>query len=186
MDHTCTVHLTNDSASSVRLLYLLLVKMLGVDYLPKQSENKDAVNGELLIGDQALKQAVSIKGWGRVDSYSDNSKKERLSIVTDLASVWQKNYGLPFVFARWVVRKDAPTEVKEILFDWLEAFRKQESEMVQACIKPTARMLDVDASMAKRYFEVIQRCLDDTHIQGQKQFISEFEKVKREPLFNWI
>jgi chorismate dehydratase len=185
MDRTCTIHLTGDSTSSVRLLYLLWVNILGIDNLPRSSKKNDSINGELLIGDQALKRAIRVNRWGKNDSDSNRKENDPLFIVTDLASIWWKNYNLPFVFARWVVRKDAPFKVKEILSDWLEQFREQESKMVEACIEPTAHILKVDTTIAKRYFQVIQRCLDDTHLLGQQRFLAEYQKVKRKSLFNF-
>ena len=184
MDRTCMIHLTDDSTSSVRLLYLLWVNILGRDNLPRLSKNNDSINAELLIGDQALKRALRVNRWSGIDSDSNRQENDPLFVVTDLASIWWNIYNLPFVFARWVVRKDASFKIKEILSDWLEQFRMQESKMVEACIEPTAHILKVDTIIAKRYFQVIQRCLDDTHLLGQQRFLSEYQKVKRKPLFN--
>jgi chorismate dehydratase len=184
MDHTCTIHLTGDSTSSVRLLYLLWVNMLGMDNLPRLSKKKDSINAELLIGDQALKRAIRINRWSKNDSDSSRKENDPLFVVTDLAAIWWKIYTLPFVFARWVVRKDAPFKIKATLTEWLEQFRAQESKMVEACIEPTARTLKVDTTIVKRYFQVLQRCLDDTHLLGQQRFLTEYQKIKREPLFN--
>ena len=183
MDRTCTIHLTDDSATSVRLLYLLWVNILGRANLPHLSGKNASFNGELLIGDRALQRAVKINGWGRLDSDLGGHEKERLPLVTDLAAVWHEHYKLPFVFARWVVRRDAPAAVKRILLDWLETFRSKETKLVDACIVPTAQILGVDAWVAKRYFKTIQRCLDEEHLLGQERFISEYQKVKRDPLF---
>jgi chorismate dehydratase len=183
MDRTCTIHLTADSATSVRLLYLLWVKILGGANLPRLAAQNASFNGELLIGDQALQRAVKINGWGRLDSDSDGHAKERLPVVTDLAAVWHAIYKLPFVFARWVVRRDAPAAVKRNLLDWLETFRRKETRLVNACIEPTTQVLGIDASVGRRYFKTIERCLDDGHLLGQKRFLSEYQKVKRDPLF---
>jgi chorismate dehydratase len=183
MDRTCTIHLTGDSATSVRLLYLLWVNILGNANLPRLAAQNASFNGELLIGDQALQRTVKINGWGRLDSDSVGLEKERLPVVTDLATVWHAIYKLPFVFARWVVRRDAPATVKRILLDWLETFRHKETNLVDACIEPTAQILKVDTWVAERYFKTIKRCLDDEHLLGQKRFLSEFQKVKRDPLF---
>ena len=183
MDRTCSIHLTDHSATSVRLLYLLWVNILGSANLPRLSAQNASFNGELLIGDQALQRTAKINGWGQLDSDSDGHAKEHLPIVTDLAAVWQDLYQLPFVFARWVVRRDAPAAVKRILLDWLETFRRMETKLVEACIEPTTQILGVDVWVVKRYFKTIERCLDDAHLLGQKRFLSEYQKVKRDPLF---
>ncbi|MGD9210886.1 MAG: hypothetical protein PVI90_08915 [Desulfobacteraceae bacterium] len=185
MDRNCTIRLTNDSASSVRLLYYLLNTLQGHNNLPCMVFDQKAVNGELLIGDQALRKAGRIKGWGPLAGQKDEIDGKDLSIVTDLASYWRKLFDLPFVFARWMVRKDAPENVKMILREWLEEFRQKEAEMVSACIEPSARLLNIDTAVIERYFQVIHRCLDDHDLLGQERFITEFQKVDKNLLFSF-
>lgn len=184
-DRNCTIRLTGDSASSVRLLFLLFTHLLGRDNLPGLAAAGKPANGELLIGDRAISRAGKLSDWGRPRS-EEEKDKDPLPFVADLATVWNGVRGLPFVFARWVVRKDAAAEVKTILTQWLERFREQEAAMVAACIAPATRTLDIDTAAAKRYFQVIHRCLDDTDLLGQNCFLDEFQRVKQDPLFRHL
>lgn len=183
-DSDSSIRLSGDSASSVRLLYLLWARMIGIDNLPGLAAPDEPVNGELLIGDQALKRAVRLIDWGPCQSTGTaKPTDDPLPVVTDLATVWRKTRGLPFVFARWVVRRDAAPEVKQVLVRWLEDFRRQEAVAVEGCTAPAAGILGIDTAVAQRYFQMIHRCLDDADILGQERFITEFSKLKREPLF---
>jgi chorismate dehydratase len=54
-----TIRITGETASSVRLLYLLLGQCHGFDRLPHLAGDGQVPDGELLIGDRAL-----VKGSG--------------------------------------------------------------------------------------------------------------------------
>ncbi len=182
LNRHCRIRLTGDSATSVRLLYLLLLKLLGPDRLPRLAAPGEIVNGELLIGDAAIRQAIH--GRNATGQSKEEQRQPALPFVTDLAVIWRRIYHLPFVFARWAVRRDADEEVKKILIQWLEEFRRREAELVAACVAPAAQELDIDRATAKRYFKVIHRCLDDTDLVGQKRFMDEFLQKNQDPLFD--
>ena len=97
------IQVTGESASSVRLLYLLLAYHRGVDDLPRLAAPDEPADGELLIGDRALLRMKAHQA-GRPESITGREYTH----VTDLASAWFAQHKLPFVFARWVVRRDAP------------------------------------------------------------------------------
>jgi len=87
-----TVGVTGESSTSVRLLKALLRHRFGVRpvaYVSLQ-ESSDAF---LLIGDEALRNRNSVEGY---------------PYRYDLGEEWHQWTGLPFVFARWMVRKDLP------------------------------------------------------------------------------
>ena len=111
------MRLTVESASSVRLLYLLLGYRLGLSNLPGQAGPDQPANGELVIGDTAL-------SWMR--TYEQNGRVHGYRYVTDLATQWYAHHQLPFVFARWVVHREAPPAFK-IDFETLAGgfFRKR-------------------------------------------------------------
>ena len=97
------VCLTDQSSSSVRLLYLLLGYRHGFDNLPYRTMQKAEAQGELLIGDEALVRVA----------------QDRAAHVTDLAEAWYQVHRRPFVFARWVIRRDAPQACRAALEGWL-------------------------------------------------------------------
>lgn len=89
-----SVILTRDSATSVRLLRLLLEQHVGVK--PAGYARGAAPDGDafLTIGDEALRlQHHGVEGFPH---------------VMDLGEAWLEWQGLPFVFARWAVRRSLP------------------------------------------------------------------------------
>jgi chorismate dehydratase len=94
------IALTGESATSVRLLQVLLREFFGfADVSARVADGDDAGmlarhQAVLLIGDRALKAAAS----GSAPH------------VTDLGELWYRYTGLPFVFALWIVRRQAVGE----------------------------------------------------------------------------
>lgn len=177
------IRLTSESASSVRLLYLLFGQRIGFDRLPRVAHSQVPsadVDGELVIGDQALVWAWQLENCPTVLA---GPRPAKLTIVTDLASEWLAQEGLPFVFARWVVRRDAPQAAKQALCKWMERFRREEKALVARAIRVVAEEMCAPESALVRYFEVIQLCLDDADLAGQARFEELFRRHGREPLF---
>ena len=116
-----TIGITGDTATSVKLLRVLLEKKYGVHSKFKQLHSGvndyspfDAV---LLIGDEALRRnKYGFPGF---------------ELVFDLAAEWydwQKN---PFVFAVWAMRKALSAESKETLRTMIgQALEKSESDFI--------------------------------------------------------
>jgi predicted solute-binding protein len=165
-----TIRVTGESASSVRLLYLLLGSLLGFSRLPHVAAAGQVPDGELLIGDRAL-----VKGQTAGDAQS--------LIITDLSRKWVEIHRLPFVFARWVVRKDASERIKSALSDWLDAFKAREPLLVDQAVPQAAEALHLPPAVIRRYFQVIRRSLDDRDIRGQQLFLRQIEALGRSPLF---
>jgi chorismate dehydratase len=90
-----TLALDTSSRTSVVLSQILLRERFGVhpevvDLAPDQTAMLDQCDAALLIGDVAMR-----------------ARREGL-LVLDLAEEWHAWTGLPFVFALWCVREDAP------------------------------------------------------------------------------
>nr|WP_281382972.1 menaquinone biosynthesis protein [Dissulfurirhabdus thermomarina] len=92
-----TIRLTPHSATSVHLLRILLEDILGLrpryvtGELPPPHLRDPSMGAYLAIGDEALRLAADPDPWIRLD----------------LADIWRRRTGLPFVFAVWAVRKEA-------------------------------------------------------------------------------
>jgi predicted solute-binding protein len=169
MDAGTAIRVTTDSASSVRLLYLLLGYACGFGNLPVLAGKGQPTNGELLIGDAALRRHLL-----RRNSSVGADDRLQYPHVTDLAGQWYADTGRPFVFARWVVRKDAHASLQRDLEDWLEAFRAHEPERVRQAAKTAAPRLGMPEAELLIYFGVLRRCLDETDLAGQALFQSEW------------
>lgn len=172
MDANTRIHLTTESASSIRLLYLVLGYRNGFDNLPQLADPDERPNGELLIGDTALIR-MRDKHEGRLRVATEMSDGGH---VTDLASEWHVVHNLPFVFARWVVRKDAPPSARKALEKWLADFKSREPELVQQAVPDSARHIGVSESEISAYFKVIRRTLDASDLAGQAKFLSEYNR----------
>lgn len=165
------IRVTSESTSSVRLLRLLLGaagQQTAVSSV-KPGPN-DPADGELIIGDRALQAHAA---WSRPAPADDPVRRLRAyPYVTDLASVWFEGTGLPFVFARWVVRKDAPADLVARLSDWLAAFQRNEAVWTAKAVHGAAAELGLGESIVEKYFKVIRRCFTETDLAGEKRFLA--------------
>lgn len=155
--------LTSASETSVILLKIILEKYYGFTnrFLTRRVENPaDALcdcTAVLVIGDTALKWASSNLPLYRYD----------------LGEVWSSLTGLPFVFALWILRKDAAKakyeeaariskqlrDAKRIAFISLENIAEDCSERA---------WMDVEALVC--YWKSISYDLTSRHIEGVKAF----------------
>lgn len=90
---------TSDSVTSVALARFLLDRAGNLDYQVERGDEPKGYDGYLAIGDRALRAAGTAP----------------FKHVTDLSERWFALTSLPFVFARWMVRKSAPVVEKKKL-----------------------------------------------------------------------
>lgn len=164
--HPLTISLTGESASSVRLLYLLLGYQNGFDTMPSLLPKGQLGNGYLVIGDRALRWAQRYESTGSVQGYTH---------VTDLAVQWFQRFQLPFVFARWVVHVDAPEVVKASIYRWLNQFAGQEEDLISKAAPKVAARLHLPIDYVLQYLRVIRRCLSQEDEAGQTRFMEELK-----------
>jgi chorismate dehydratase len=169
-----TISLTGESASSVRLLYLLLGYRHGFQAVPRLASPDRPANGCLVIGDRALQWAHEYEQTGTAQGYSH---------VADLAELWHRQFRLPFVFARWVVHNQAPQAVREALHTWLERFAGMEPELIVRAAPQVALRLGLAHDYTIRYLKVIRRCLTAEDEAGQLRFQQEIESHGSGSLF---
>lgn len=104
-----TIGITDDTATSVKLLSVLLTKKYGVHarFKPLHSGVNDysQYDAVLLIGDEALRR--------------NKTGLDGFELVFDLAKEWYEWQKLPFVFAVWAMKKSLPedrkAELKEMI-----------------------------------------------------------------------
>jgi aminodeoxyfutalosine synthase len=104
------IGITDDTATSVKLLGVLLEKKYGVkakfERMHSGVNDFSKYDAVLLIGDEALQRnKFGLAGF---------------ELVFDLAKEWYEWKRLPFVFAVWAVKKSLPPEMKEELSEILE------------------------------------------------------------------
>ncbi|HLP18354.1 MAG TPA: aminofutalosine synthase MqnE [Bacteroidota bacterium] len=101
------IGITDDTATSIRLLQVLLEKKYGVkaqlERMQTGINNCSGYDAVLLIGDEALKRnKIGLDGF---------------ELVFDLATEWYEWQKLPFVFAVWAVRRNCEADVKMELLE---------------------------------------------------------------------
>lgn len=140
--------LTGDSVTSVALLRILLSDAGNEEITYVTGDDPSGYDGYLVIGDRALKL----------------DQQAPFEYRTDLGVAWQAQTGLPFVFARWVVRKTIADALKRNLATALE----------QALAKPLPPEIPNNAQLsheaAVRYLNTIVYQLDDDCLQGLERF----------------
>src|SRR5215510_14049577 len=141
------IGVTDETATALRLLQVLLRLKYGVQpaaYGPLQA----AHDAFLLIGNQALRQRRGAPGF---------------PYTYDLGAEWHAWTGLPFVFARWMVRKEVAAKDKALLEETLYVGLEDGVEALYQVAEPRE-----DLFMLPR--DIV------TYIQGFRYYIGQSEQ----------
>jgi len=155
------LRLTDESSSSVRLMYLLLLRQHGRERVPLLAEPGEPAEAELLIGDEALVRA----------------ERPGRRCVIDLAEKWFQIHRVPFVFARWVIRRDAPDELRSAMLEWLERLRERDAELAEHAAPAEAARLSIPRETMLAYLRGMKRMLGDDDLRGQEMFLAELARI---------
>jgi len=150
------VAVTGETATSVVLLKLLLARryrLEGVRYVELASE--PVADGCLLIGDGALRRRHGIEG---------------LPYRYDLAEEWAAWQGLPFIFARWMVRTAASEDEKAALREALGQRLRANLASLDA-IGRARRDLGMTVAEIKTYLQGFTFELGERERQGMETFL---------------
>ncbi len=161
------IAVTEETATSVKLLALLLGYANGFDQLPQIADAGDEPDGELLIGDRALHRL----------------HQSSAPYVVDLAGAWQQQHQLPFVFARWVINRDAPDSLRESILQWLADCDQKRRQLIEAALSDGARQSMMSPAAVRAYLQKIEYRVGVRHQQGQRLFESETARYLRNPPF---
>ncbi len=157
-----TIGITNDTATSVQLLKVLLARKHGVTarFVRMHAGVNDlsGLDAMLLIGDEALRR----RKWGLAG----------FELAYDLATEWYEWQKLPFVFAVWAVRASLPAEAKERLRDAVEAsLRLGEADLARIGDRYGKR-LGLTAAESAEYLEGFIYRLGDREREAMQVFES--------------
>ncbi len=145
------VAVTAESRTSRALLRILLSRQAGVRHTRPAASSAEA-DAWLAIGDPAL-AARARSEW---------------PVVTDLGEAWTAWTGLPFVYARWVVRRDVPPAAARRL-----AARLRASLARFAAPDPSALPPGVTPAEAAAYLRDFVYCLGPAELAGLRRFHEE-------------
>ena len=115
-----TIGITGETSTSYPLLRLLLNGYFGVNpaaYVRRPNGPEVSDDALLLIGDSALRRAARSGQEPGLRDYTTgileleaSGFEEPYRHVLDLSAAWREWQGRPFVFARWMVRREVARE----------------------------------------------------------------------------
>ena len=159
-----TIGMTTESDTSVNLLRIILSTFQGFTNSFERTglpltEALDSFPALLLIGDRALKGALAEGGYR----------------IYDLGDLWYRATGLPFVFALWLVRREAvenkPQEVARLAADVVRAKRIAYDSYPSIAAQSPEREW-IDCSVLVDYWRTISYDLTPAHLEGVRLFYS--------------
>jgi chorismate dehydratase len=145
--HGAHIGVTDEASTAPRLLQVLLSLKYQVQpeaYVPLQAP----CDAFLLIGDQGLRQRMGTPGC---------------PYTYDLGEEWYTWTGLPFVFARWMVRKDVDPKDMALLEDTLYVGLEEGVEALYRLADPREDLLMLPRDIVKS-------------IQGRRYYIGMSEQ----------
>jgi len=150
------VALAAESATSVRLLRLLLEQALGVRPAGYRRGGTEGAQAYLVIGDAALRQAFrGVPGFPH---------------TMDLSEAWHRWQGMPFVFARWAVRRSLPEAVKAELAAALDRALERGLQNAAGIAARRAPEIGVPAAELEAYLHRMTLRLGPAEARGEAQF----------------
>jgi chorismate dehydratase len=179
--HQKTVFLTDESATAVDLVKLLFA-MKGVRpeferrRVKSPEDLTDMAGAGLVIGDAALKHH-----W-----------HAQYPHVWDLCEMWNKETGLPFVFAVWAVRKafaEAYPELVRQVAEMLQHSKAAGLADIDHVAEISADRLGIDLAVSKIYFKSMYYNLSEPEVHCLKTFfkgIYDHRIIDKHPVISFF
>jgi chorismate dehydratase len=153
------IAVADEAATALRLLQVLLhlnYQVQPAAYGPLQT----AHDAFLLIGNEALRQRRGAPGFPH---------------IYDLGAEWHAWTGLPFVFARWMVRKEVAAKDKALLKETLYVGLEDGVEALYQVTEPREDLLMLPRHIA-RYIQGFRYYIG----QAEQQAIDQFQRYLRQ------
>ncbi len=149
------VYLSTQSKTSRLLTKVILKKFfsMNVEYLDLKDISQVKNSAVLLIGDDAIKYL------------------NRFKYFYDLAEIWFKKTGLPFVFALWSVRKDSFYQKRREILEFYNIILKSKNIFFSDIDKYLNKLnLNFNKEFLKEYLLNLDYSLTDKHIKSLELF----------------
>ncbi|MFO0961976.1 MAG: menaquinone biosynthesis protein [Phycisphaerales bacterium] len=165
LEQVRTLAADQDSHTSRALAQLLLRERFGtaprvIDYDRRRGPRDPEADAMLLIGDKVINDAPDARTWPH---------------QLDLGEAWHAWTGLPFVFATWFIRADAPEPLRARLRTVarvLDHQRRHNRERIDGIVACEAAAHGWPAATARRYLrELLRFDLDAPARQGLELFL---------------
>ncbi len=159
------IGLSAESATTATLCQVILGKLLGYTnaYLTIASPLESALeqaDAMVLIGDKALE----------ADSHADTEDL----FSYDLSVLWQQRTGLPFVFALWIVRREAAERLRSRLGGFWRALGAVHDDIERPDEELIGRVLETRPFLTREYllayWDTIAYRLSPEHMKGLRLF----------------
>jgi len=171
-----TIALSSESETSVVLLKIILKEFLSIKCKFKTVKYRtlksalSSFSAFLLIGDTAMKEAKkAVTGY----ELRVTSKNPKSPYCYDLAQLWHEHTGLPFVFALWIVRKEAISEkkalIKKLSRDLTNANRYIQGKLALIAKESVHNKWLTEKELVN-YWKKISYNLTDKHMEGLRLF----------------
>jgi chorismate dehydratase len=160
------VAITGESATSINLLRILLKEFCNVNdvsYRVPAGEVEDHLKqgqSALLIGDRALAAAKDCPPGFQ---------------MTDLGALWYHFTGLPFVFALWILRREAATKKIDELIELSGQLQRSRQKAFGLLSEMAAQLSDntvFSAEQLENYWRGMSYYLDGSHIEGLRLYFT--------------
>ena len=163
-----SINVTTESSSSVALCKTLIENRFGHSVNIKRGFSIDD-QARLIIGDAALK------------IWNHGSQKD-WPFITDLATEWWEWKSLPFVFARWIVRKDVAASFRGQLENQVKKSLKEGLSALSEIGKTFSPSIGISPKRLEEYLKGFVYQLGPSEIQSLTLFRKLYEKENQERL----
>ena len=173
-----TIAVTSDSETSVALLKIILKEFLSLKCKFKTISLRSVRNillsypAVLHIGDTAMIEAkkLSIAGGPKPAPF-----------IYDLGELWDRQTGLPFVYALWVVRKEAlPGKgrlIRKLSSDLINA-KKYAAQKLLLIAREAPQKKWIGEKELINYWKIISYDFTERHMEGLKLFEKHVKKLE--------
>ena len=162
------IGITDDTATSIRLLQVLLKKKYGVHAslvrMHAGVNDHSEFDAVLLIGDEALRRnKFGLPGF---------------ELVFDLAKEWYEWQKLPFVFAAWALKKSLSPEKKSELKQLLESALEQNESKLELVGALHGKQIGLTPSEVREYLEGFNYRLGDRERTAMQVFRKLYQEIE--------
>jgi len=160
--HAARIGVTQEAATASKLLDIVLRlkhQVQSVSYVPLQAP----YDAFLLIGNDGLRQRGGARGF---------------AYAYDLGTEWHAWTGLPFVFSRWVVRKDVEPQAIALLQDTLYVGLEVGVDALYGISEPREDLLMLPRDIAQyiRGFRYYIGTSEQRAIEQFRHYLQELER----------
>lgn len=147
------IGITDQTSTSVRLLKVLFANVWHARPARFVAIDRDRNDAFLLIGDDALRARAGVSPH-----------------LADLGAVWTQWTGLPFVFARWVARRDLRGADRDRLCALLEQSMANNWKQLDRIAAPRAAELGMTIPEVREYLEGFRFVATDAERAAMAKF----------------